>query len=725
MTKFRRPDNSVKFGLLCCSLTIAFSSFFASLLTQKAGVASPDETTTFVKIESAKYSRGSDPASGVMHEGRRAQSGADWDEGPPHSVEVSSFRIATKQVTMKQFAAFLPGYRQRIEGRGLTWADDLPAVFVDWNEATAYCEWVSKNSNQPCRLPTEAEWELAALQNDTGRLSGIADGIQEWCHDWWEPYSDRALKNPHGPNSGSVRVVRDGGGGSVEEEKLPSEMVADFRISDRSATVPDDRRTRLGFRIVLGEFSDSASKRADSKIQAPFENVHQGDVVWDAAKQSDPQFWAGGKFIDPPTDQFASLPYWNRHHVPSLTYCDNGDLLATVFTAPFDNSDQMAILITRLRHGEKNWDAAARFFVAPDRNVTSATLFNAGDGTIHHYNGLGNNLCEDFSMIKRISRDNGATWSEAKIVNRFPNKPASPENPSGSPRLWPHMDLKSCTDAEGNRILLMSTDVGAGNELGSAVFISRDEGESWQEQTRTNWQSENFAIDGKEAGWIAGIHAPVELGPDRSLLAIGRSNNIAGFAPLSRSADFGKTWTYSASPFPPILSGQRSVLLRLEEGPLLFISFTDSSVNVREGNISGMPFFDAKGNTTTGSGIFAALSFDNGETWPKKKLIPNWDKRPWKSRYSGYLSSVQSPDRMIHLVNSKFYYRFNLAWLKEAMPAKTKRLTATRWNKLGEARPWSSKGHLAKSAAWQNSGRKPNQQHQRRRLGNGTGSQRK
>ena len=57
------------------------------------------------------------------------------------------------------------------------------------------------------------------------------------------------------------------------------------------------------------------------------------------------------------------------------------------------------------------------------------------DGIIHHYNGLGNNRCEDFSMIKRVSRDDGATWSQPKIVHRFPIDAASPEQPAGKPRM--------------------------------------------------------------------------------------------------------------------------------------------------------------------------------------------------------------------------------------------------------------------------------------------------
>ena len=31
----------------------------------------------------------------------------------------------------------------------------------------------------------------------------------------------------------------------------------------------------------------------------------------------------------------------------------------------------------------------------------------------------------------------------------------------------------------------------------------------------------------------------------------------------------------------------------------------------------------------------------------------------------GYLAGTQTPDNMIHLITSRFYYKFNLAWLKE------------------------------------------------------------
>ena len=83
---------------------------------------------------------------------------------------------------------------------------------------------------------------------------------------------------------------------------------------------------------------------------------------------------------------------------------------------------------------------------------------------------------------------------------------------------------------------------------------------------------------------------------------------------MSVSKDLGNTWTYTASPFPPISGGQRLVLRRLKEGPLLLISFTAGNRREPEGN--GMTLIDQNGVEFVGHGMFAALSFDQGKTWP-------------------------------------------------------------------------------------------------------------
>ncbi len=59
-------------------------------------------------------------------------------------------------------------------------------------------------------------------------------------------------------------------------------------------------------------------------------------------------------------------------------------------------------------------------------------------------------------------------------------------------------------------------------------------------------------------------------------MAFGRGDGIVDKdglerMPMSLSEDNGRTWTYSASEFPPIDGGQRLVLMRLQEGPVLLV----------------------------------------------------------------------------------------------------------------------------------------------------------
>jgi hypothetical protein len=103
------------------------------------------------------------------------------------------------------------------------------------------------------------------------------------------------------------------------------------------------------------------------------------------------------------------------------------------------------------------------------------------------------------------------------------------------------------------------------------------------------------------------------------------------------------------------------VLKRLEDGPLLFVSFARAK--------DGLKMTDAEGQTRPVHGMFAALSFDEGKTWPHVKLIPRDSDHPDMADGGGYLSCVQTLDHVIHLLSSRRYYRFNLAWLKQPHPA--------------------------------------------------------
>ncbi len=150
--------------------------------------------------------------------------------------------------------------------------------------------------------------------------------------------------------------------------------------------------------------------------------------------------------------------------------------------------------------------------------------------------------------------------------------------------------------------------------------------------------------------------------------------------PMSISRDMGRTWTYSASPLPPIDGGQRLVLRRLNEGPLLLVSFTGHPQRTPETD-RGMEFTAPDGTKAKGYGMYAAVSFDDGRTWPVRRLVTDsvprfLDGGAWTGFFEsdsthaeprGYLCATQTPDGIIHLLSSRLHYRFNLAWLLEAM----------------------------------------------------------
>jgi len=247
----------------------------------------------------------------------------------------------------------------------------------------------------------------------------------------------------------------------------------------------------------------------------------------------------------------------------------------------------------------------------------------------------------------RTSKDNGVTWSRARLI--------IPEHGTR------HMPVESVFRTREGFIIL-PCDAVTGGSGGTAIWISRDEGETWQDA----------------GGTIAGIHAGVVQLKDGRLMAFGRGDNINGMMPKSISNNMGKTWTYSASPFPPISGGQRLVLLRLREGPIFFASFIGSRKEPEP-----MPIIDASGKKRLVTGLFGALSFDGGETWSCIRLISDdgpgrqvetMDGRPFTMGFSnaepgGYLSVCQAADGIIHLISSRQHYAFNLAWLKTSPPA--------------------------------------------------------
>jgi formylglycine-generating enzyme required for sulfatase activity len=221
----------------------------------------------------------------------RGSNDGNRDEMPYHLVTLDSFAIDIHPVTNEQFVRFLEAMggekdsnhhdiiRMR-DSRIKRSAGKLciesgysrhPVVGVTWYGAVAYAKWIGK------RLPTEAEWEIAAgggLENalyptgdeieksqanffssDTTSVMSYAPNgyglydmpgnVYEWCYDWYGYNSYEASVqepvNPKGPLQGVYRVLRGGCWKSLKE---------DLRCSKRHRNNPGTVNGTYGFRCA-------------------------------------------------------------------------------------------------------------------------------------------------------------------------------------------------------------------------------------------------------------------------------------------------------------------------------------------------------------------------------------------------------------------------------------------------------------------------------------------
>ncbi len=182
----------------------------------------------------------------------------EQEEKPIHKVCIDyDFEIGRTEVTRAQFHIFVEatGYITEAEKEGWAWtrsqwqdwhpeldiswrnpgfsqADDHPATCVSWYDAMAFCRWLSAQSDEEIRLPSEAEWEYACRAGTTGDYAGVVramgwhrynsgqrtrpvaqkqpnawglydmhGNVWEWCRDMWHA-------GYHGaPNDGSAWVT--------------------------------------------------------------------------------------------------------------------------------------------------------------------------------------------------------------------------------------------------------------------------------------------------------------------------------------------------------------------------------------------------------------------------------------------------------------------------------------------------------------------------------------
>jgi len=625
----------------------------------------------------------------------------DWDERPVHKVNITkAFDISATEVTNAQYEQFDPEHSKFRGKLGFSEQDNEAVVFVSWHEAVAFCQWLSEKEDKPYRLPTEAEWEYACRAGtDTlyhtgdiltgkfyknARMSWFPDparqrnnspkllltvgqtepnpwglfdmhgNVEEWCCDWYGPYEQGEQTDPVGRTEGDFKVTR---GASHSTE------VSFLRSANRLGTLLDDKSWLIGFRVVAGEMPKTRP------LASPGPELYARDVNQDSkpdrAKGPDPNkpyFKGPVEYVKVPPE--SDGPMYSKHnHDPALVDCPNGDLLAIWYSCRNEPGRELTILASRLRYGAEQWEPASVFWNAPDRNDHAPAFWFDGKETIYHFNGLSAaGTWGNLATIMRTSTDNGATWSKARLIN-----------PEHGLR---HMPVESVFQTREGYIVLPCDAVTGGNG-GTAIHISRDNGETWSDPGAAK-ETPKFTA-GSAGAWIAGIHAGVTQLKDGSLMALGRGDTINGKMPMSISKDMGENWSYSASEFQPISGGQRLILRRLLEGPILFVSFTNRN--------TGMKLKDSTGKETRHFGMFAALSFDEGKTWPVKKLLTDGGPArqiegggntgpfvmdPTHAEPKGYLAATQTPDGLIHLISSRQYYVFNLAWISQGTETENK-----------------------------------------------------
>jgi len=225
----------------------------------------------------------------------------DSDEKPTHKVTFTyDFHIGKYEVTFEEYDAFWEATGRGNPGDQGWGRETRPIINVSWNDAIAYCNWLSEKEKLPkaydsngnlldkdgrvttditkvvgYRLPTEAEWEYAARGGNRSRgykysgsdnvddvawynsnsgsktqkvgnkapnelgIYDMSGNVREWCSDWYGSYSSSAQTNPYN-NSGSYRVVR--GGSWIAYATLT-------RVAYRYSISPAQTISYLGFRI--------------------------------------------------------------------------------------------------------------------------------------------------------------------------------------------------------------------------------------------------------------------------------------------------------------------------------------------------------------------------------------------------------------------------------------------------------------------------------------------
>ncbi|MHC4647517.1 MAG: SUMF1/EgtB/PvdO family nonheme iron enzyme, partial [Planctomycetota bacterium] len=465
---------------------------------------------------------------------------------------------------------------------------------------------------------TQKGGAIAAPSLSVGRTPpnawGLYDmhgGVEEWCHDWYGPYTHGPARDPVGYVRGDFKVTRGGSHGSE---------VYYLRSANRLGAVTKP------LPVIPPRYQQNVIPR-------------DRGLVSKGPDPEKPHFRGPLRYVN--IQPGSNGPTYTCHnHDPAIVECPNGDLLTIWYTCHDEHGRELAQAASRLRWGDDEWEEASLFFYTPDRNNHAPALWFDDNNTIYHFTGVSAAKSRGRSAVAmRTSADSGAAWTGPRLI--------VPEFKRG------HLPSEPVFRMNDGAIVFT---IDGPNTL----WMSKDEGLTWF----------------NPGGDIPGIHAGVTQLSDGAIFAFSRGHAVEGKLPISISRDDGKTFVSMASEFPTVAGGQRLALLKLRSGELFLASFTNEKG-------AGILINDAAGNQREIRGLFAALSLDDGKTWPYKRLVT--DDGPARtiectdgaaitmsgrnSEYRGYLSACQSLDGLIHVISSRNHFAFNLSWLKTLPPA--------------------------------------------------------
>jgi predicted neuraminidase len=356
-----------------------------------------------------------------------------------------------------------------------------------------------------------------------------------------------------------------------------------------------------------------------------------------------------------------------QNHAANLLVLDNGDLLCTWFAGTQEGIPDIHIYMSRLKKGESSWSKAVKVSDDPTRSEQNPVLFKAPDEKVWLLYTAQKSGNQDTAIVRyRISEDNGHSFGPIKTL--FDQEGTFIRQPivvlDNGEWLLP---VFYCHTTKGRKW--------TGHRDTSAVKISKDEGNTWEEYEVPN-----------STGCV---HMNIEKLDDGTLLALFRSR-WADYIYSSYSTDNGRTWS---DPNPTELPNNNSSIqfTKLANGHLALVFNNMNAENCTERRASLYDDIEDEENeenvvaeAVEDSGereafwgaprapMTVAISEDNGVTWPFVKDIEigdgyamtNNSKDKLNREYS-YPSIKQGSDGNLHIAFTYFRQTIKYVQLTE------------------------------------------------------------